>query len=624
MCGLFGILNIDRSPLDADKAIDLLQLLSHRGPDGWGHYKENDVFLGHTRLSIIDVEGGEQPLYSEDGRFVLIGNGEIYNHMYFRPALESKGHRFKTKSDTEILVHLFEEERENFLHKINGMFAFAIYDTETRSLFLARDRIGIKPLYYYFDGRRLIFSSEIKAIVKSGLVPLELNEAVVYQYLTQHYSIPPDTLIKGVESIKPGHYMYVADGAVEQRQYWDIESNIDDEPLSYREAERETESLLLDSVTKRLMSDVPLGLFLSGGIDSSLIAVLMHRIVGDGIKTFSIGFHEKEFSELPYARTVSKMISSDHSEIIMTPREIMDNIESVIWFRETPISQPSDIPMFLLSRAAAKKVKVVLTGEGGDEVFAGYSKYAYEGWGNLSMLLGNPVVAPLVRNRITRKFLPQKLARALELLSVRDKYKRYYKWFEYFSDEELRRMLREDAADLIVERNYYRDVLDGKSFRTRLDETQYLDVKIWLPDNLLLRGDRLSMASSLEARVPFLDHRMVELSYRLSNRSKVRGFTGKYIIKKIAEKYFERDLIYRKKVGFNVPMDDWLRNELKDFLISRITRTNSFCLSLFDKKHVDELIDDHMSGRKNYRKKLWILLNLELWHDTFLRNGKAS
>lgn len=619
MCGLFGIINRDGRNIDLPEVTRTLDILTHRGPDGQGHYQSGPVFLGHRRLSIIDVEGGMQPIYNEDRTLVAIANGEIYNHMELRRELEGKGHRFRTRSDTEVLVHLFEEEREKFLSRLNGMFAFAIYDTRDGTLFLSRDRIGIKPLYYYIDEERLVFSSEIKAIVLSGLVPLEVDEQVVYQYLTLHHSIPPDTLLKGIKSLEPGHYMLAGSRTIEQKKYWDIESNIDSEMLSWDEAVEKTESLLFDSVEKRLMSDVPLGLFLSGGIDSSLIAAFMHRIVGPGVKTFSIGFHEQDYSELPYARQISDMISSDHTEIIVTPQEIMDNIEEVIWYRETPISEFSDIPVYLLSKAAAEKVKVVLTGEGGDEVFGGYSKYVFERKAKRAVSLGMPLLRPLVRNKAVESLIPQRLLTAFELFSEPDRFKRYYRWFSYFRDEELARILTPGRKEHMKTGNPYASVMGDKRFRTNLDEMQYLDVKVWLPDNLLLRADRMSMAASLEARVPFLDHRLVELSYMLPEHFKVRGGEGKYIEKKIAEKYISRDIIYRKKVGFDVPVSRWFRGDLKELLVSNVLRRDSFSRDFLDGNALETLVNDHVSGRRDNHKKLWILLNFELWRDRFLR-----
>ena len=618
MCGLFGIINFNKRPVDLDESKRTLAILDHRGPDGSAYYHRDHVFLGHTRLSIIDLEGGWQPIYTEDGRYLVIFNGEIYNHEELRPALIAKGHRFKTRSDTEVLVHLFEEERERFLDKLIGMFAFAIYDTKTEELFLARDRIGIKPLYYFCDGKQFIFASEMKAIIKSGLIPLEVDDRIVYQFLTLHHSIPPDTLVKGIKSLKPGHYLFVNGAPGAQVPFWDIESNADKQLLSYGDAERRVEDLLYDAVEKRLMSEVPLGLFLSGGVDSSLVAVLMHKMVGSGIKTFSIGFKEKEFSELPYSRRVSTLIDSDHVEIIVTPQDMMDNIENVVWFRETPISEPSDIPIHLLCKAAAEKVTVVLTGEGGDEVFGGYAKYHFENIARRLAPLSNPVVRRLLRNKLCDAVIPQRLGTALDLLLTRDRYRRYYRWFSYFREEELETYLRDDRRELLAAGNAFAEIIDGKRFKTNIEEMQYLDIKAWLPDNLLLRADRLSMASGLEARVPFLDHRLVELSYLVPTRFKVHGSTGKYLIKKIAEKYLDRDILYRQKVGFTVPVGRWLRADLKDFLVSHVTRSDSFCAEYLKRESIERLVAEHVEGKRDHHKKLWILLNLELWRDAFI------
>jgi asparagine synthase (glutamine-hydrolysing) len=621
MCGIFGIINRDGSPVDRDGAIRALDILSHRGPDGRGYYHEGNVFLGHARLSIIDVEGGTQPIYNEDHSILVIANGEIYNHREIRSWLEEKGHRFATRSDSEVLVHLYEEEGTDFVGRLNGMFAFAIHDTRDGTVFLARDRVGIKPLYYSENGPRFIFSSEMKAIAGSGLVPVSINDGVVYQFLTLHYSIPPQTLFEGIVSLMPGHHLKAGRDGIELTQYWDIRPNEGGEVLSDEEAFERTESLLSDSVEKRLMSDVPLGLFLSGGIDSSLIAALMHRIVGPGIKTFSIGFREKDYSELPYSKRVSEMISSEHTEIIMTPAEIMENIESVIWYRETPISEMADIPVFLLSRAASEKVKVVLTGEGGDEVFGGYSKYVFERKAARAVAMGLPLLRPVMRSGAAETIMPQRWLTAFELFSEPDRFRRYYRWFSYFRHEELEEMLLPEKRGILDGANLYAGVMGGRRFRSNLDEMQYLDVKVWLPDNLLLRGDRMSMSAGLEARVPFLDHRLVELSYTLPERLKVRGSTGKYIIKKIAEKYLDRDIIYRRKVGFSVPVTRWLREDLRELMTESILRPGSFSREYFTSGALERMVGDHLSGKRDNHKKLWILLNFELWRDRFIRRG---
>ena len=619
MCGLFGIIHRDGKQVPLEESIRLLDVLAHRGPDGRGYFRDDKAFIGHRRLSIIDVEGGAQPLYNEDRTLVAVGNGEIYNYLELRRGLEEKGHRFATRSDTEVLVHLFEDMRERALDRLIGMFAFAIYDTRNGSLFLARDQIGVKPMYYREDGDLFVFSSEIKALVQPELGPREINDRVVYQFLTLHFSIPPETLLAGVTSLRAGHYLFVERGRpLEQVRYWDIASNAGARMLSSDEVLDRVEALLLDSVEKQLMADVPLGIFLSGGIDSSLVAAMMHRIVGPGIKTFSIGFRERGFSELPYAKKVSDMIASDHAEIIVTPREIMDNIQTVVWHRETPISEFSDIPIYLLSKAAAEKVKVVLTGEGGDEVFGGYRKYVFERWAKWAGILGAPGLRAIMRTPAAEAAVPQRIRTAFEFFSERDRFKRYYRWFSYFREEELESMLLPERRGLLGFGNPYSEVMGKKRFRSSLDEMRYLDIKVWLPDNLLLRGDRMSMAAGLEARVPFLDHRLVEQSFLLPERFKVRGSMGKYAIKKIAEKYLDRSIIYRPKVGFAVPISKWFRAELRDLLASSVLRRNSFSRDFFRGGVLETLVNDHISGRRDNHKKLWILLNFELWRDQFI------
>jgi len=622
MCGIFGRVNLDRRPVDVAESLRILDLLAHRGPDDRDYYHKDHLFLGHRRLSIIDVEGGKQPIFNEDGSLFVICNGEIYNYPELRDRLLARGHRLRTRSDSEALVHLYEDEGERCVEALNGMFAFVICDTRSGRLFIARDRIGIKPLYYYADAKQFLFSSEMKAIVKSGLIPTLVDEAVVYQFLTLHHSMPPDTLIRGLKSLRPGHYMTVDGAPSEQRQYWDIDPNREAPPRSEDETLAAVENLLGDAVKKELMSDVPLGLFLSGGVDSSLIAVLMHRIVGSGIKTFSIGFQEKRFSELPFARRVSDQISSDHREIVITPRDVIDSIERVVWFRETPISEASDIPIYHLSKAAAERVKVVLTGEGGDEAFCGYYKYLFERAASRFGFLLSPIAR---LDSLARGIVPQRMSTALRLFSERDRYKRYYRWFGYFDERELGSMVPpEKLGVLLGNMEAFAGVARGKRFRDTVDELEYLDFKVWLPDNLLLRADRLSMASGLEARVPFLDHRIVELAFSIPSGMKIKRMQSKYLVKRIAAKYLPRDLIYREKIGFTVPIAEWFRGELRDLVVSYLTRSDSFCADFVDRGAVKRLVDEHMRGSRDHHKKLWILLNLELWHDAFLAGGRSS
>ena len=616
MCGIFGRINLDRSPVDVAESLRILDLLAHRGPDDRDYYHRDHVFFGHRRLSIIDVEGGKQPIFNEDGSLFVICNGEIYNYSELRDRLLAKGHRFRTRSDSEVLVHLFEEEGERSLETLNGMYAFVIYDTRSGKLFLARDRIGIKPLYYYVDDKQFLFSSEMKAIVKSGLVPVEVDEPVVYQFLTLHHSMPPDTLIRGVKSLKPGHYMVVDGAPSEQREYWDIDPMRETPRRSEDETLGAVEDLLFDSVQKELMSDVPLGLFLSGGVDSSLIAVFMHRIVGARIKTFSIGFREKQFSELPYARRISDQISSDHREIVITPRDIIDSIERVVWFRETPISEASDIPIYILSKAAAEQVKVVLTGEGGDEAFCGYYKYIFEKVAAACGFIAYPLAR--IEARVPG-IVPQRMANALRLLSEHDREKRFYRWFSYFDDRELGAIIPREKRELLLRNmDAFSRVARNKRFHDTVEELQYLDIKVWLPDNLLLRGDRLSMASGLEARVPFLDHRIIELAFSIPSGLKIKRLQSKYLVKRIAAKYIPRDIIYRKKVGFTVPIGTWFREDLRDLVVSYLTRGDSFCAGFVERSSIRRLVDEHIGGSRDNHKKLWILLNLELWRDSFI------
>ena len=626
MCGIAGLVAADGLTDDnLESALRMRDVLTHRGPDGAGLHSDPFCVLTHRRLSIVDLAGGHQPLSNEDGTVWVTYNGEIYNHAQVRQTLETAGHRYRTKSDTETIVHAYEEWGDDCVHRFRGMFAFAIWDAPKRRLLLVRDRLGVKPLYWAQAGDKLLFASEIKSILESGLIAAEPNEDVIPEVLATRSTAGEETLFRGIYKLLPGHRLICQEHAVHVEQYWDLPLDGPDpqfDAMDDAELVDRFRDLLQESVRLRLMADVPLGMFLSGGIDSSAVAALMAREVNRPIDTFSVAFADRAFSELEYAGQVARAIGANSHEIVIGDRDFFDALPRLVWHEDEPIAHPSSVPLHFVSVLAGQHVKVVLTGEGSDELLAGYGKYprALFNWragGVYERLIPAPV-RDLVASDIVPR-LPRTIGRYARRSFLAMPRKADAMFLDNFAGMPLhqqRELLERTtpgepyAASLA----YFRRVNGANGMLGRL---LYTDVKTYLVE-LLMKQDQMSMSASIESRVPFLDHVLVEFAARLPERMKLRGLTTKRILREAMRGVLPERILSRPKMGFPVPFAQWTRGAwssvAEDVLLDRRTHERG----LVNTRAVAALLRDHRKHRRNGSDAIWALLNLELWYRTFI------
>jgi asparagine synthase (glutamine-hydrolysing) len=630
MCGIAGIVSSEGlHPDDRERVVRMRDIIAHRGPDDAGLFVDEQAALGHRRLSIVDLAAGHQPISNESDTSWIVFNGEIYNHMSVREKLESAGHVYRTRSDTETILHAYEQWGDASVEHLRGMFAFAIWDGSRRRLLLARDRLGVKPLYWARLGERLLFGSEIKAILESGLIRPEANEEAVPELLGTRYLSGTETLFKGIHRLLPGHTLTFERGRIAIRRYWDIPAgrrNDETGRLPETVLVQRFRELLEEAVRIRLMADVPLGMFLSGGLDSSAIAALMATMIDRPLQTFSVAFKQRAFSELDYARQVARAIKADAHEIVIDDQDFFGALPQLIWHEDEPIAHPSSIPLYFVSALARNHVKVVLTGEGSDELLAGYGKYprALANWraGAAYAVIPRPMrtwmatsVVPSMPGTLgryaTRSFLG--MPRTPEAM-----------FFDNFAAIGLRRqatLLAPRFASLATtERAYgysraYFDAPNGRS--TTLDRLLYADMKTYLVE-LLMKQDQMSMAASIESRVPFLDHRLVEFAAALPPRFKLRGFTTKWILRQAVREILPAEILNRKKMGFPVPFGIWMRGPWKELARDVLLDARSRQRGIIEPAAVERLISAHAAGTMNGADAIWSLLNLELWYRTHI------
>lgn len=627
MCGIYGRLDktgeIARLPAD----LHAVRCLTHRGPDDEGIWYGSQVFLGMRRLSVIDLATGHQPIGNEDGAIQVVYNGEIYNFKDVRRELEDHGHVFATHSDTEVIVHGYEQWGEGVLDRLNGMFAIALWDGRTNSLFIARDRLGIKPLYYYEDARRLVFASEIKAILAHPDIRRDIEPRGMLNYFAYGHAIGADTIYRGIRKLLPGHYLRARGNAMEIRAWW---NPVPGPPTTMTEAECATEvrRLLEDSVRLRLISDVPIGAFLSGGLDSSAVVAIMTRQMDRPVDTFSIGFDfGAEFNELPDARRVSAHCGSNHHEVIVQARELVGALQTLVYHFDEPFGDAAAFPTYLVSKLARQHVTVALTGEGGDELFGGYRRYPAARW--LRMLraatggLAGPLLAPAV-DALPRFRRAKKLIAALR---VPDDVARYAMFLRVFTNDGLHDLMdaRLEQATVAFDglETYRRHFADAKA-ADELNQYMYVDTKTWLVDTYLEKVDKTSMAVSLEARVPLLDYRIVEFAMSIPSAYKVRGGVTKKVLREAVRDLLPAQTMTKPKHGFAVPTDPWFRGELRDFAYEVLLDGPSRRRGYFKAAEVERLWRDHQSGREVRDGHLWLLLNFELWARQFLDQRAAA
>ncbi len=620
MCGIAGAIAAAEGAGTRATVERMLERLAHRGPDGHGFWEGatrsgERVVLGHRRLAIIDPEGASQPMRADDAGLVLTFNGEIYNFRELRSELEALGCRFTLDSDTEVLLRAYEHWGERCVERLRGMFALAIWDARRQHLFMARDRFGEKPLFIRQCGRELHFASEIKALLERPGARPQVNLSAVWDFLAYRYVPGPKTLFSGIRKLAPGSCARWEGGRLTEWRYW---SAPDREASGAAKPSNNVEDTFMErldeAVKLQMVSDVPFGAFLSGGLDSSTIVALMSRHNGQ-VRTFSVGFDEGKYSELAYAGTVARHFGTHHHELTVGFDDIVDNLPALVAYRDAPVSEPSDIPIYLLAREAAKSVKMVLTGEGSDEILGGYPKHVAErfapSWQLLPGYVRHGLIAPLARS------LPYDFRRAktaIANLNIDDWRERYVRWFGALDRAE-----RDQLSVLRMNGHTYGDAppFDSDPAASTLRRILYFDQTSWLPDNLLERGDRMTMAASIESRVPFLDHELAGYVSSLPDHCRVNGLQTKWILRRAGRSLIPAAILDRPKVGFRVPVNEWFRGPLKGYLDEHLRASDSKTRAYYDPQVLDRTLDEHIEGRQNHEKLLWALLNLEIWHRQY-------
>ncbi|MGH8201218.1 MAG: asparagine synthase (glutamine-hydrolyzing) [Steroidobacteraceae bacterium] len=619
MCGIAGYFASGRGDERGAALRAMAAAIAHRGPDDEGFFEavtragDRSVGLAHRRLAIIDLDTGHQPMANEDGTVQIVFNGEIYNFPALREELIAKGHAFRTRSDTETIVHAYEEWGPECVTRFRGMFAFAIWDANRERLLLARDRYGMKPLFLHQADGRLLFASEIKALLAFPGVSRRVDRDALWDCFAYRYVPAPATLLQGIRKLMPGSYLVCERGAVLETPYFVP----DDGKLATAAATAEDPvSVFLEqldeAVRVRMISDVPFGAFLSGGIDSSAVVAMMSRHSTHPVKTFSVGFAESKYSELAYARAIAEQFHTDHHELTVSQEHLMEHLPALVRYRDAPVAEPSDIPIYLLAREARRTVKMVLTGEGADEFLGGYPKHVFERYvgtyQRMPTAVRHGLIEPLCRS------LPYRFRRAktaVANLSLADPRERLPRWFGALSGAERCRLTRLSAPRVNPTAAHGFDSFHGN---TALRDILYFDQTSWLPDNLLERGDRMTMAASLEARMPFMDHQLAAFVSGLPDEWRVRGFTTKRILREAMRRVLPAAILERPKIGLRVPVNEWFRGSMRGYLTDHLLGGESQTRDYYHPQVLRGYVDEHTSGRQNHEKLLWSLLSLEIWH----------
>jgi asparagine synthase (glutamine-hydrolysing) len=626
MCGINGIAFSTRSKKIIDETVlrRMRDVVFHRGPDDGGIFVDENIGFGHRRLSIVDVSHGAQPMFNEDGSKVIVYNGEVYNHADYRAELEAKGHVYRTLCDTETILHLYEEYGEKAVEKLRGMFAFAVWDRREKTLFIARDRLGVKPLYYVFDQQgNLFFGSEIKTLLEAGAIKPEINYNALPDQFANHGTSFDQTLFRNVKRLLPGHFLKWRDGELKIEKYWDAAFEPKHFEKSDAEFVEEWLELFEKSVRLRLMADVPLGMFLSGGIDSSAICAVMARMVDAPVKTFSVGFKEREANEFEYARIVAKAFKTEHHEITITPEQFFAELPNLVWHEDEPIGFIASVPLYFVSRLAQKHVKVVLTGEGSDEILAGYGRYAKTlqllQYGEKYESLAPAFLRQAVKSGVSNlpNSLNKKLSRTF-LSRESDVENLFFDNFAVFPKIMQEKLFSEETKARIAEKNPYfhqNEWIKNSDAENLLDKLLYADTKTYLHE-LLMKQDQMSMATSIESRVPFLDHKLVEYTAKLPERMKLRGRATKWILREAMKGVLPDEILTRSKMGFPVPVGNWFRNEFRHVVDEYVLSERAANRGIFSADFVKELVKKHNAG-ENHDERLWFLVNFEIWQRRF-------
>lgn len=620
MCGICGVFAFQPDvPVDVSVLKQMNDSIRHRGPDDEGYYQDTQASLAMRRLSIIDLQTGQQPISNETGDIWVVYNGEIYNFKEVRAKLEQHGHKFKTQTDTEVIVHAYEEYGDECVKYLNGMFSIALWDTRKRRFFLARDRVGIKPLYYWAGQDKLVFASELKALILHPETPRQINIEALDIFLTLEYVPAPHTIYENIFKLLPGHTLTIENGSVQIRQYWDVPY----QPVSESEAEcaEALSSLINEAVKIRLMSDVPLGAFLSGGIDSSTIVGYMSQNMSEPVQTFSIGFEDDTYDEVPYANAVAKHFGTNHHVEILRP-DIASLVEQLVPHHDEPFADTSIIPTYLVSKLARQKVTVVLSGDGGDELFAGYDTYIAEKfdryYGRLPGILRQQVLprfASWLPPQPAKKGLINKVKRMVEGGALNSSLQ-HTRWMMFLNAAEKNELYRSDLQATLKDNlteNYLGGYFQKASLFDNLAQQQYVDIKSYLADDILTKVDRMSMATSIETRVPLLDYHIIEFAMNLPPHMKLNGSRTKSILRNAVKRLIPDLVLEKPKQGFSIPMKHWLRTSLKSMMLDLLSKDSLHHHGYFDHRVVSSWIQEHLDGRVNHSHRLWSLMVFEMW-----------
>lgn len=626
MCGICGVYNVQsKEPVPPELIERMAGAISHRGPDESGVFLDGHVGLGIVRLSIIDLGGGHQPISNETGDVWVVFNGEIWNYKELRKELVEKGHHFRTNSDTETIVHAYEEYGLDCVTHLHGMFGFAVWDNSRKRLLLARDRVGKKPLYYTHVDGNLIFASEIKSLLRHPGVKREVDVQALADYLSVRYVPAPATLFANIYKVQPGHWLLCENDTMSEKCYWDFTFG-ETERLPMEEYLQGIRQHVYRAVEERMMADVPVGAMLSGGVDSSIVTGVMSKLTNHRVKTFSVGFDHPEYSELPYAKQVANHFGTDHYELVVNSSDLAKYWPLLTWHRDEPVSEPSDLGVYLISKLARQHVKVVLSGEGGDELFAGYPKYVVDWLARYYHLLPATIRNQFITPTLDRlPYSMRKLKMAARNLSQPSP-ERWMNWFGVFNKHMIENLLSTSAKASIDHDagRAFRSLLARNPQRDDLSSMLYLDTKIWLPDNLLMKGDKMTMAASLEARIPLLDYKLIEYAASIPSNIKIKLFKTKYLLKRAFADFLPDTILTRKKMGFNVPTGIWFREGQRNLISRLLLSERTLSRGFLNSTYVALMLEDHLSGKTNYEKQLFTLASLELWFRVFIDEAYAD
>jgi asparagine synthase (glutamine-hydrolysing) len=624
MCGIAGIVKLDPAEVVEEARLKRMRdVLRHRGPDGEGLWIEGPVGLGHRRLAILDVTGGNQPMATEDGSAWIVYNGEIYNHPDLRLALERKGHRYRTRSDTETILHLYEDHGERCVERLRGMFAFALWDRPRHRLLLARDRLGIKPLYYACTEQELLFASEIKAILAAFQGRPRFNEAILPEFLATRFVAGEETFFRGILKLPPAQTLSWSLGeGMTRHRYWRLPMAVGEAPMTLEQEAEDIRGRLEATVRRHLMSDVPLGLFLSGGIDSSGLAALMAPMMGEPLRTFAVGFHEAEADELLWARLAARAVGAIHREVVVSPTDFFNALPRLIWYEDEPIAFPSSVPLHFVSQLASEDVKVVLTGEGADELFLGYNRYRVTAWNERLGRWYQHLVPRVLREGARRAIsgLPAAASRyaGRTFLALGPEPRTLF--FENFSvfPTTLQHRLLADAGRLAARDPYavglrfYQEAAGGS-----LERMSRADLQTYLVE-LLMKQDQMSMSASIESRVPYLDHELVEHVVALPGSLKLSGWQTKAVLRAALSGLVPAPILHRRKMGFPTPVGRWFREAFWPVVEEFVLGPRASARGLFDPAALTRLAIEHCAGTAPHGDRLWLLVNLEMWQRIFI------